>query len=267
MASLLRSSVVLVSLVITFRPVQTLAVSPRFRPRWTQAVKVGLEQRLAADPDFLRKSVAEVLLAAGTQVAAELERRGPGRMLPEIDFVAAGVLTAIYGKYSAMWKVAPTKVGVSKFQDQPRFGDLPVPTNAFQPYLLDGMTRPTVKQRLASMLVPVAPLFRAGLVASFLGYGATALMMSIRGLLFPSYEAATQSVNIVYASLYTGGFMALVSNLRYQILQGIIEPQLSKIPFKFVEAVLVFLVRLLNGFLGSVMAISGMRMLGLQKLR
>ena len=60
--------------------------------------KLGLSQRVAADPNFLLKSILEVVLAATTQYMAEVSRRGWNRMLPEIDFVFAGVLTAvIYG--------------------------------------------------------------------------------------------------------------------------------------------------------------------------
>jgi len=40
----------------------------------------------------------KVLLAAGTQFMAELNRRGTTNIITEIDFVVAGVLTAVAGK-------------------------------------------------------------------------------------------------------------------------------------------------------------------------
>ena len=68
-------------------------------PKWSKQLSTGYKLRVAADPSFPAKSVTEVLLAAGTQLAAEWNRRGADRLLPEIDFVAPAVLTAIFGKY------------------------------------------------------------------------------------------------------------------------------------------------------------------------
>jgi hypothetical protein len=69
--------------------------------------------------------------------------------------------------------------------------------------------------------------------------------------------------------------MATSSNVRYQILQGVIEPAIddaaarflrTKLP-AFLHAMAILLVRTGNGLVGSMLAISGMRMLGLFQLR
>jgi hypothetical protein len=67
--------------------------------KWTKKIKRGYEQRVAADPSFAAKSVTEVLLAAGTQLSAEWNRRGAHRLLPEIDFVFPAMVAAVVGKY------------------------------------------------------------------------------------------------------------------------------------------------------------------------
>lgn len=240
-----------------------------------QSISTGYQQRVAADPTFPQKSVTEILLAAGTQMTAEWNRRGTSGLKSEIDFVVAGVLTAIYGKFYSMWRVAPTRLSSSTSQtkgdsstDAKVFG-ISVPTNAFQPTLLDGTTVPTFQQRLLSLVSPVPALFQAGCIASIVGYGLTALFVALRSLFMPNYVAATRNVNILYASLYTGAFMAIVSNLRYQVLQGILEPFLDSHlkEYPALHAATVFAVRLANGLLGSTLAIIGMKAFGVQQLK
>eukprot|EP00979_Chaetoceros_neogracilis_P014426 scaffold4640_cov283-Chaetoceros_neogracile.AAC.3 len=247
-------------------------------------IKEQFALRLAADPNFVSKSITEVILAAITQFIAECSRRGRTNMITEIDFVIAGIFTAIAGKYYSMWKVAPTSTSTSASRSSnssvsskghgndhsssstvSSSSSSKIPTNAFQtdePYSL--------MQRSMAFILPIPDLFRAGFIASAIGYGLTQILISLRSLLVPSYEAATASVNIIHACLYTGGFMAVVSNIRYQLLQGIIEPMVVEKIFRnfpFVKAAAIFAVRLANGLLGSSLAIAGMKMFGLQKLK
>ena len=268
------------------------------------SIKIGYKQRLAADPSYLSKSILEILLAAATQFTAEISRRGYDRILPEIDFVAAGILTAVVGKYFSMWRVAKTvteNVGSMASSDKNRDNKQAnwkdsIPTNAFQPTLLDGSTRPMLSSRLLALLLPMPELFRAGVIASIIGYGMTAIMIQVRAILLPDYVMPTVPVSIIGASVYTGAFMAIVSNLRYQLLQGVVEPYLIEEPFRKIKAFgeslktghngliglvgsllvngcdkvggfAIAIVRWGNGLLGSWMAIGGMRHFGLQKLK
>lgn len=194
----------------------------------------------------------------------------------EIDFVVAGVLTAIAGKYYGMWRVAPTASSSSDEADDEEsskssnFWTDVVPTNAFQSYLLDGVTPVTLRLRICALLAPIPSLFRAGMIASAVGYGLTSVLVDLRTKFVPSYVAKTVDVNVFHACLFTGAFLAIASNLRYQILSGLIEPKvidrwLKKHPKA--RAVATFAVRLGNGLFGSVLAIAGMRYFGLQKLK
>jgi Protein RETICULATA-related len=104
------------------------------------------------------------------------------------------------------------------------------------------------------------------------GYGLTYLFVRLRELAVPSYVSATRHVNIVHASIYTGAFMATVSNLRYQVLQGVVEPWIVKVCDSWggiatVRNAIIFAIRIANGILGSLLAIAGMRWLGLQRLK
>lgn len=278
-------------------------------PGAIRSFQIGYHRRVNADPSFFWKSITEVLVAAGTQLMAEWNRRGASRMVSELDFVVPAVMTAVFGKYYSMWRTAKTLDGDDKEidkdqQDAGGGGDpvlfgLPVPTNAFQSKMVDGLAVPNTKQRLGSFLAPIPALFRAGTIASGVGYGMMALLVALRTWLVPSYQTQTAPVNVLYASVYTGCFMAVVSNLRYQVLQGIVEPILidrwlfsglggdaananandntnaqsttkKEPPHRLLvvlRSVLVFVVRWLNGLLGSVLAINGMRMFGLQRLK
>lgn len=261
------------------------------------SIKLGFSQRVAADPNFLSKSILEVILAATTQYMAELSQRGWSRIIPEIDFVFAGILTAIIGKYFSMWRVAktidtlkdnnPVDKQCDGNQKKSNWRDK-VPTNAFQRTLLDGHTHPTMSSRFLAFLVPMPQLFRAGVLASTVGYGLTSALISLRTMFLPSYVAQTSPVSVPLAALYTGVFMAFVSNIRYQLLQGVVEPYLIDLPFdklaklgesdgitgsiarwrmwKSIKASLIVGVRWGNGLLGSWIAIAGMKALRLQKL-
>jgi len=70
--------------------VQSYQLSPSVT-KWRQQIQDGYDRRVAADPSFLQKSFTEVLLAAGTQLAAEWNRRGSGRLLAEVDFVLPAI--------------------------------------------------------------------------------------------------------------------------------------------------------------------------------
>jgi len=254
-----------------------------------ESIRTGFRQRRAADPNFLGKSILEMVLAASTQYAAEVAKRGRSRVLPEIDFVFAGILTAVFGKYYSMWRVARTASEGDDSSSTAAAGSWRdrVPTNSFQPLLLDG-TAPTLGGRCLAFLLPMPPLFRAGIIASTVGYGLTSVLIRVRTMVRPSYVSPTHPVSVPLAAVYTGAFMALVSNVRYQLLQGIVEPYFIEAPFDRVGSalsengrkrqwtaalagklkyVVIFLVRLANGLLGSYIAISGMKAFGLQKLR
>jgi hypothetical protein len=273
------SLVILISISPTYglvisKPIQSL----------TQDVWIGYKSRVAADPSFTSKSLIEAFVAASTQYAAELKLRGTDRILPEIDFVFAGLLTAVVGKYYSMWKTARTKIyyvnddlavahtpkkQISCGSNDATIFGIFVPTNAFQEYLMDGKTIPTLQQRFGSLVLPMSSLARAGFFASMVGYGITYILIYLRSLFLTSYISSTQNVNIIFASLYTGIYMALVSNIRYQILQGLLEPFLESCTQTdvVVRRILILVARIGNGFLGSFLAISGMRLLGLQRLR
>jgi hypothetical protein len=59
----------------------------------------------------------------------------------------------------------------------------------------------------ASGLSPIPSLLSAGIAAYMVRYGLTALLIVLRTIVMPTYEAATPNVNVLYASRHTGAFM------------------------------------------------------------
>jgi hypothetical protein len=159
-----------------------------------------------------------------------------------------------------MWMTAPTRIDtttnapdgdVTKKTDDPKLGSIPVPTNAFQNYMLDGITFPTLSQRLGSFIVPMRPLFRSGCISSFLSYGCTSVLIELQKVYIP----ITQSINVLHATLFTGCFMAFVSNISYQMLQGIVEPIIERASKSkpALRTAMISIIRILSGLLGSIL--------------
>jgi hypothetical protein len=189
------------------------------------------------------------------------------------------------GKYFSMWRVARTIDAHAKSSQTIENNNIKasvgaktnnwretVPTNAFQSTLSDGITIPTVSSRVLAFILPMPQLFRAGVIASIFGYGLTSLLIRARALILPHFVVTTEPVPVLPVAMYTGLFMAFVSNIRYQILQGVVEPYLHYITEANnvgpgISVVAVLLVRYANGVFGSWLAIGGMRAAGLQKLK
>lgn len=161
--------------------------------------------------------------------------------------VVAGVLTALAGKLFASFQAAPSAAGAAR------------PTNAFQRNL-------AFDQRISAVVRPTPRLFALGFVAAALGYGLTALLSALRDAVGAA-RAPPPPVNILGAAAYTGLFVAVVSNVTYQILQGLVEYRLvepATTDAPKTRATLLFLGRAARSLLASSLAIRGMQLSGLQ---
>lgn len=201
--------------------------------------------RSAADPRFRAKLALEGCLAAALQAAAEAQRRR-GAFAREADYVVAGVLTAVAGKLAASFQAAPSDGAV---------------TNAFQ-------RGASPRRRVAAVASPAPRLFAVGFLAAAFGYGATAALAALRARLgVAAPAAAPPAVPIWAAAVYTGCFVAVVSNLSYQVLQGLVEHRLvepATAGRPRARAALLFAGRSLRSLAASGLAIRGMQALGLQ---
>ncbi|KAI5061180.1 hypothetical protein GOP47_0023685 [Adiantum capillus-veneris] len=215
----------------------------------------GFKERLLADDLFLTKVAIECGVGIFTKTAAELERRREN-FSKELDFVFADVVMALIADFMLVWLPAPT---VSLRPISKQAGTIAkffhgCPDNAFQVALRG--TSYTVLQRIGAIVRNGAKLLVVGTSASLVGTGATNALINVRKILDKDFAGHAEDVPIVSTSLAYGVYMAVSSNLRYQVLAGVIEQRILE-PWlhkqKLALSIICFAVRTGNTFLGSVM--------------
>ena len=179
---------------------------------------------------------------------------------------------AIIADFMLTWLPAPTlplspKLAVGSSSALARFL-AGCPDNAFQ--IATAARSFSLAQRGAAVLRNGAKLFVVGTGASFIGTGITNGIIAARKALDPSYSQKGEDMDIVRQSAAYGLYMSVSSNLRYQLLAGVIEqrmiePLLHGNPLASTAA--SFVVRTGNTFLGSLLWVDFLRLLGLQKVK
>ncbi|CBI24964.3 unnamed protein product, partial [Vitis vinifera] len=205
-----------------------------------------------------------------TKTAAELERRRE-KFSKELDFVFADVVMAIIADFMLVWLPAPTvslkpPLAVSAGALAKFF--YRCPDNAFQVALAG--TSYSFLQRIGAIVRNGAKLFAVGTGASLVGTGITNALINARKAFDKSFAAEAEDVPIISTSVAYGVYMAVSSNLRYQVLAGVIEQRILE-PLlhqhKLMLSAVCFAVRTGNTFLGSLMWVDYARWIGIQKIR
>ncbi|KAL3537503.1 hypothetical protein ACH5RR_000869 [Cinchona calisaya] len=230
----------------------------------------GFKERLLADDLFLTKVAIECGVGIFTKTAAELERRREN-FSKELDFVFADVVMAIIADFMLVWLPAPTvslrpPLAVSAGRLSKFFYGCP--DNAFQVALAG--TSYTLLQRIGAIVRNGALLFGVGTSASLIGTGVTNVLINARKAIDKNFAAEAEDLPVLSTSAAYGVYMAVSSNLRYQILAGVIEQRILE-PLlhnhKLVLSAICFVVRTGNTFLGSLMWVDYARWTGIQKSR
>lgn len=233
----------------------------------------GFRERLLADPSFMVKLAIECGIGICTKCTAEYTKR-QGTFSKELDFVAANVMMAIIADFMLVWLPAPTlsfatagaakKAGLFDVFGRVFAG---CPDNAFQK-VQPGMPSFTLMQRLGAPIRNGLKLMCVGMGASFVSVVVTNMLIGLRQALDPSFVPLNQAQDVLATSAAYGAYMATSSNIRYQLLAGVIEERGIETMFKGnyqLCAVLSFIVRTGNTFLGSLLWVDFVRLLGMQK--
>ncbi|KAL9265489.1 RETICULATA-RELATED 4, chloroplastic-like protein [Drosera capensis] len=216
----------------------------------------GFRERLLADDLFLAKVAMECGVGIFTKTAAEYERRKEN-FTKELDFVLADVVMAIIADFMLVWLPAPTvslraPLAISAGPIAKFFYGCP--DNAFQVAMAG--TSYSFLQRVGAIVRNGAKLFVVGTSASLIGTGATHLLINIRKTIDKTFEGEADDVPIIPTSIAYGVYMAVSSNLRYQVLAGIIEQRILEPVLhqqKLLLSAVCFAVRTGNTFLGSLL--------------
>jgi hypothetical protein len=231
----------------------------------------GFRERLLGDSLFLNKLAIELGIGVCTKLSAEYTKRRK-TFWQETDFVIANVIMALIADFMLTWLPAPTlrlaptlAAGSSSALARFLAG---CPDNAFQ--MATAARTFTLAQRGAAVLRNGAKLFVVGTGASLIGTGMTNGIIAARKALDPNYSQKGEDMDIVRQSAAYGLYMSVSSNLRYQLLAGVveqrmIEPLLHGNPLASTAA--SFVVRTGNTFLGSLLWVDFLRLLGLQKVK
>eukprot|EP00244_Chara_vulgaris_P004653 TRINITY_DN1927_c0_g1_i1.p1 TRINITY_DN1927_c0_g1~~TRINITY_DN1927_c0_g1_i1.p1 ORF type:complete len:290 (-),score=53.41 TRINITY_DN1927_c0_g1_i1:1138-1986(-) len=233
----------------------------------------GFRERLLADDLFLSKVIFECGIGVCTKTAAEYERRRD-RFMKELDFVFADLVMAIIADFMLVWLPAPTvalRSPIGKGANSFAKFFFNCPDNAFQ-VALNGASY-TLLQRCGSIVRNGAKLFAVGTGASLVGTAATNGLIAVRCMLDPSSAASGEGVEdvpILETSVAYGAYMAVSSNLRYQVLAGVVEQRILE-PLlhrqKLALSLSSFAVRTANTFLGSLLWVDYAIWVGVQKVR
>ncbi|WOH14710.1 hypothetical protein DCAR_0934232 [Daucus carota subsp. sativus] len=230
----------------------------------------GFKERLLADDLFLTKVGIECGVGIFTKTAAEFEKRKEN-FTKELDFVFADVVMAIIADFMLVWLPAPTvslrpPLAVSAGKISKFFYSCP--DNAFQVAFAGSSY--TIFQRIGAIVRNGFKLFAVGTSASLVGTGVTNALINVRKAVDKSFAGEAEDVPIFSTSVAYGVYMAVSSNLRYQVLAGVIEQRILE-PLlhqhKLILSAICFAVRTGNTFLGSLMWVDYARWVGIQKVR
>ncbi|XP_030457268.2 protein RETICULATA-RELATED 4, chloroplastic-like [Syzygium oleosum] len=227
----------------------------------------GFKERLLADDLFLAKVAMECGVGIFTKTAAEYERRREN-FFNELEIVFADVVMAIIADFMLVYLPAPTV----SLRPALAIGAGPItkffhncPDNAFQ-VALSG-TSYSMLQRLGAIVRNGAKLFAVGTASSLVGTAVTNALINARKAVDKSAADEIENVPILSTSAAYGVYMAVSSNLRYQVLAGVIEQRLLEPMLhqhKVMLSALCFAVRTGNTFLGSLLWVDYARFIGIQ---
>ncbi|KAL4592172.1 hypothetical protein LXL04_005158 [Taraxacum kok-saghyz] len=228
----------------------------------------GFKERLLADDLFLTKVGIECGVGMFTKTAAEYEKRKEN-FTKELEIVFADVVMAVIADFMLVFLPAPTvslrpPIAMNAGRLAKFFYNCP--DNAFQTALTGASY--SFLQRMGAIARNGTKLFAVGTVSSLVGTVMTNTLINAKRAVQKEGDDELENIPVLATSVGYGVYMAISSNLRYQLLAGVLEQRLLE-PLlhqqKLMLSAACFIVRTGNTYLGSLLWVDYARLVGLQK--
>lgn len=224
----------------------------------------AFRQRLLADASFFFKLMIQELVGSGTALASEIAVRGE-HIWDEMEYVASDLIVGTVVEAAFVWILAPTLALPSRQASSGAIGKWlsALPANAFE--ASTRLRSYTLMQRTASFVHAGVQYLFIGFAAGIVGTAITYALIESRKLVDKSYQPKRPLPDVLPNSAAWGAFMALSSNTRFQIVEGLergIAVLCGGTSAPAVNAGIVTL-RFANNYYGGVQFIQFFRFLGL----
>lgn len=246
--------------------------------RWKESVRGGglmsllmnwgeFRRRMLADERFFFKLMSQIVIGNGTSLMGEIQVRGKD-IADEAEYVAADLIVGTVVEAAFVWILAPMirkaprggvgggKRVVEKFLNS-------LPANAFE-VAAKGKSF-SIAQRIASFFYAGAQYAAVGLGAGVVGMGITYALIESRKALDKSFEPKRPMPDLWGSSVGWAAFMAISSNTRFQIVEGL-ETALARSLAGKADMALkasIIALRFGNNYWGGVQFVQFFRYLGL----
>jgi len=230
----------------------------------------GFRDRVLGNPRFLLVLAIEELIGCSARMAGEIQGRPGDRFWKEINFVASDMSLEVIGDFFIVWLLSPRACFAPRSSSAAARALAGLPAHCLQ---VGGYT---LAQRLGALALRGAQFFAVGAGAAALGHSATVAMVerqkaaaAARGEKPPKLKKGETPPKELGPVLDTaaawGVFMALSSNARYQLVNGLEERVLDPLPLPpLAKSAATFWLRFGNTFVGTVNWMWWAKLVGVQ---
>ncbi|KAK4529484.1 hypothetical protein CCYA_CCYA01G0341 [Cyanidiococcus yangmingshanensis] len=234
--------------------------------------------RVLADPEFIFKLLAQEYIGNGTQLVGEFLVRGR-EIVDELEYVLSDLIVGTVVEASFVVLLAPS-VPFPQMQHelsatfqrgwwQTRWNRYlqwaqSLPANAFEKSIPPLRVYP-LPSRVLTVLHTSAQYFLIGFACGIVGTAITYGLLGVRRTFDPAYKPARPMPPVVPNSVGWGAFMALSSNPRFQLVEGL--ERLSHMLLAnhaLWNRVFIVTLRFMNNFYGGINFVQFFRWAGLQ---
>jgi len=221
--------------------------------------------RVLCDKDFLFKLMVQEIVGNGTQLAGEIVMRGKD-IWEELEYVASDLIVGTVVEAAFVWILTPCipfpqlmSPASNKFTQMLR--DLPA--NMFESNT--ALRTYTVPQRIGSFFNVAAQYFAVGVLCGIVGTIITYGLIEARKKLDKNYVQHRPLPPILQNSFGWGFFMAVSSNTRFQLVEGLERgaSMLLRDKYDALLKAVIFTLRFGNNYYGGINFVQMFRWMGL----